>query len=364
MTRTMPHPILTDTPCCIKIDNLTVRYEETLALKGISAEIPSNRVTVLIGPSGCGKSTTLRSINGLVKPESGEIIYSGKPILLQDPTLLRREMGYAIQSVGLMPHMTVRDNVALVPRLLGWEKKKRYARAEELLSLVRLDPAEYLHKYPRELSGGEAQRVGVARALGVDPPVLLMDEPFGAVDPLNREILQDEFIRIQRQLKKTVVFVTHDLDEAIRLADYLIILKTGEIIQADTPENILVHPGSDFVEQFLGPDRALKRLTLFTVDRYLTEAKTGSRIPGEEERSCLWQIDDEGVPWGGMARIQGRVIQRKIDSGTQTVQLYSSLKECMARILSLGLPAVPVLDDQGKLCGEVTYESIQKISIS
>ncbi|MDA3850345.1 MAG: ABC transporter ATP-binding protein, partial [Spirochaetaceae bacterium] len=212
----------------INLHKVEVHYGDKRALKGISLKIPNQRVTVLIGPSGCGKSTTLRCINGLVRPHKGVVEYRGQDIRQQDPTKLRREMGYAIQSAGLIPHMTVAQNVSLVPKLLGWDQSRRNRRSEELLELVGLSPGEFSHKYPSQLSGGEAQRCGVARALGADPPVLLMDEPFGAVDPINREILQDEFIAIQRKLKKTVVFVTHDLEEALRLADFLVIMQDGK----------------------------------------------------------------------------------------------------------------------------------------
>ncbi len=347
----------------ISIRNLEVRYGSTVALEGISLEIPENRVTVFIGPSGCGKSTTLRSINGLVKAHGGSIRYRGTDILEQDPNELRRQMGYAIQSVGLIPHMTVGQNVTLVPRLLGWDPQRRNERCGQLLSLVKLDPEIYADKYPHELSGGEGQRVGVARALGADPPVLLMDEPFGAVDPLNREILQDEFIRIQRKLKKTVVFVTHDLEEAVRLADHLVIMKAGRVVQADSPEAILANPADEFVEQFLGPDRAIKRLTLFTADRSLSSADYGEAEAPAEEGRVHWTVDTEGRPVLGVALIDGTQVRRPVDMSGQCVVAYSSLKECMSRILSLGLPAVPVVDENGALIGEVRYESIRKISI-
>lgn len=361
------HPVIVDTHTFLRAEKLSVRYGTTQALKECSLEIPAQRVTVLIGPSGCGKSTTLRCFNALVKPSSGTVRYDDASLTGSNETLLRRSMGYAIQSVGLMPHMTVEENVDLVPRLLGWDRSQRDARVASLLQLVRLDPESYRKKYPSQLSGGEAQRVGVARALGADPPVLLMDEPFGAVDPLTREELQDEFIRIQRRLKKTVIFVTHDLDEAVRLADFLVIMKDGEIVQAQTPETILAEPANEFVERFLGPDRSLKRLTLFTADRCMDEPLFGSRQEaanrlGECSDRCFWQLDSSGSPVRGFSIIGGTLSSRAITDQSHTVQSYASLKECVSVILNLGLPAAAVVDDSGKLCGEVRFETIQRIS--
>lgn len=344
-------------PAVIEISDLSVRYGETTALKHVDLLIPEHRVTVIIGPSGCGKSSTLRGINGLVPPSGGVIRFQDEDIRSTDLISLRRKMGYVIQNIGLMPHMSVEENVALVPKLVGTVKEHRLERARELLSLVKLDPDVYGRKYPHQLSGGESQRVGVARALGDDPPVLLMDEPFGAVDPLTREILQDEFIRIQRQLKKTVVFVTHDLDEAVRLADYLVIMKDGEVIQADTTEQILKEPATEFVEQFLGTDRALKRLTLFTADVFMHPAN-------EEGSQVAWELDERHVPRSGTALIDGDTVTRHIDPASHTVYEYTSLKVCMSRILALGLPAVPVVDESNVLIGEVRYDQIRRESIS
>jgi osmoprotectant transport system ATP-binding protein len=361
------HPVLTDTHSFLTVKNIAVNYGEIAALQDVTLSIPANRVTVLIGPSGCGKSTTLRCLNGLVKIDGGSITYEDEGIQDLSETDLRRSMGYAIQSVGLMPHLSVEENVDLVPRLLGWPKASRTERVEKLLKLVRLEPEIYSKKYPHELSGGEAQRIGFARALGADPPMLLMDEPFGAVDPLNREQLQDEFIRIQRQLKKTVVFVTHDLDEAIRLADYLVIMKDGKIVQADAPERILASPRGEFVERFLGPDRALQRLTLITADRLMEKVLSGveekpALAPDESSNRTYWQVDAEGKPIAGYAWVGDKAIRRLIVNGTHTVQQYSSLKECVSKILNLGLPSAAVVCEEGRLCGEVRFETIQQIS--
>jgi len=361
------HPILTDTHTFLTIDHIGVDYGEIAALQDVTLAIPANKVTVIIGPSGCGKSTTLRCLNALVRIDKGSITYEDAEIQGLNETDLRRSMGYAIQSVGLMPHLSVEENVDLVPRLLGWPKASRSERVEKLLRLVRLEPEIYSKKYPHELSGGEAQRIGFARALGADPPMLLMDEPFGAVDPLNREQLQDEFIRIQRKLHKTVVFVTHDMDEAIRLADYLVIMKDGKIVQADIPERILASPADEFVERFLGPDRSLQRLTLFTADRWMQMALSGTEDEAKQyldgcSNLTYWQVNTKGEPLAGYTRVGDTIIRRAVVKGSGTVQQYSSLKECVSKILSLGLPSAAVVCEEGKLCGEVRFETIQQIS--
>ena len=262
----------------ITFENITKRYAEKTAVDSLSFEVPQGEVCVLIGPSGCGKTTTLRMVNRLIEPTSGRILVNGADATTMNVEELRRGLGYVIQSVGLFPHLTVADNIGVVPRLLDWDKRRTAERADELLALVGLAPEEYRAKYPVQLSGGEAQRVGVARALAADPPVLLMDEPFGAVDPLNRERLQAEFARIQRDLKKTVIFVTHDIDEAIRLADRVAIMRDGRLQQYDTPEAVLEHPANRFVHDFIGADRALKRLVRSRVSDVMLPVPTVSLI--------------------------------------------------------------------------------------
>jgi osmoprotectant transport system ATP-binding protein len=232
----------------------------------LSFEILEGEICVLVGPSGCGKTTTMRMVNRLIEPTEGEILIGGEPNTRMSGTQLRRKIGYAIQQIGLFPHRTIAENIATVPSLLGWDKQRIRERVDELLELVGLDPADYRNRYPVELSGGQQQRVGVARALAADPPIMLMDEPFGAVDPITRERLQDEFLNIQQNIKKTIVFVTHDIDEAIKIGDKIAILKQGGVLaQYDTPENILSSPNSEFVASFVGADRILKRLSLVRV---------------------------------------------------------------------------------------------------
>ncbi|MFH8595464.1 betaine/proline/choline family ABC transporter ATP-binding protein [Streptomyces rimosus] len=252
----------------IALEHLTKRYPGTPApaVDDVSMEIKPGETVILVGPSGCGKSTTLKMINRLIEPTSGTIRIGDEDVTGIDPVRLRRKVGYAIQSSGLFPHMTVAQNIALVPKMVGWKKAKVDSRVEEMLDLVGLDPREFHGRYPRQLSGGQQQRVGVARALAADPPVLLMDEPFGAVDPITRDHLQDELIRLQHELRKTIVFVTHDFDEAIKLGDRIAVLREhSHIAQFDTPEAILTNPADDFVSGFVGAGAALKRLNLTRV---------------------------------------------------------------------------------------------------
>lgn len=235
------------------------------AVDRLTLTIPEGDVCVLIGPSGCGKTTTMRIINRMIEPDAGTVKVGGRNVMAIDPVLLRRHIGYVIQQIGLFPHWSIADNIATVPRLLGWSESRTAARVDELLAMVGMDPGACRHRFPRELSGGQKQRVGVARALAADPPVMLMDEPFGAVDPITRTHLQDEFLKILRGMKKTIVFVTHDIDEAIRMGDRIAILRDGALVQYDTPEKVLSAPADAFVEAFVGADRALKRLALIPV---------------------------------------------------------------------------------------------------
>src|SRR5947208_2552572 len=244
------------------------------AVDGVSFEVREGETCVLLGPSGCGKTTTLRMINRLVAPTSGKIFIGGRDTDTIDPVLLRRGIGYVIQQIGLFPNMTVAENIGVVPRLLGWETARRRARAEELLSMLALPAAQFADRYPNELSGGQAQRVGVARALAVDPPVLLMDEPFAALDPVNREAIQDQFLRMQQKLRKTILFVSHDIDEAVKMADRIAIFHSGRLVQLAAPDDMLAHPADAFVAGFVGTDRTLKRLRLIRVRDVMVPASS------------------------------------------------------------------------------------------
>jgi osmoprotectant transport system ATP-binding protein len=249
----------------ILLEGVTKRYpgQKSPAVDGITLEIPAGKIVMLVGPSGCGKTTTLKMINRLIEPTEGRIVLGSEDVTDIDGDELRRRIGYVIQAGGLFPHLTVAANIAIVPKMLGWDKKRIADRVDELLELVSLDPADYRDRFPKELSGGQQQRVGVARALAADPPVLLMDEPFGAVDPITRQRLQDELLRIQEELQKTIVIVTHDFDEAVKLGDWIVVFSDGaHIVQYDTPARILAEPANEFVENFIGSGAGLKQLTL------------------------------------------------------------------------------------------------------
>jgi osmoprotectant transport system ATP-binding protein len=307
----------------IRFEDVTKTYAEGSppAVDSLSMDVPDGAVVILIGPSGCGKSTTLRMVNRMIEPDGGRILLDGSDVRDVRPEDLRKHIGYAIQGVGLFPHWTVHQNIGVVPWLLKWDQPRIDARIVELLELVGLDPALYDGKFPDELSGGEAQRVGVARALAADPPVLLMDEPFGAVDPLTRDRLQTEFVDIQRRLHKTVVFVTHDMDEAVRLGDRIAIMREGRLLQYDTPERILAYPADGFVAGFVGRERALKRLSLAPVAEALG--------PIDAAEGCI-----------------------------ATVRWDASLREALAKILEHGESVVSVTDDSGACIGSVSVETI------
>jgi osmoprotectant transport system ATP-binding protein len=260
------------------------------AVDRLDLEVPDGKTCVLIGPSGCGKTTTMRIVNRLIEPTSGRIVVDGEDVTRADPVQLRRRIGYVIQQVGLFPHMTIAQNVATVPQLLGWPAERTNARVAEMLSLVGLDPAHFLDRYPRHLSGGQRQRVGVARALAADPPVMLMDEPFGAVDPIVRASLQAELAAILRRLAKTVIFVTHDIDEAIRMGDLIAIMKDGRLVQCAPPEHLLSTPADAFVADFVGADRALKRLALTTAGEIATGGEAPAGAPTVTPATSLREV--------------------------------------------------------------------------
>jgi osmoprotectant transport system ATP-binding protein len=290
----------------------------------LSFEVLEGEICVLVGPSGCGKTTSMRMVNRLIEITEGEILIDGEPNTAMSATRLRRKIGYAIQQIGLFPHRTIADNIGTVPHLLGWNKARIRERVDELLELVGLSPEEYRDRYPAELSGGQQQRVGVARALAADPPIMLMDEPFGAVDPITRERLQDEFLRIQDDIKKTIVFVTHDIDEAIKMGNKIAILEQGGILaQYDTPETILAYPNSEFVASFVGTDRILKRLSLVRVGDIRLEPANGEaedlpRIDGNlNVRDALSEIIGSGSTKG--------VVERDGEKGLLTIDTIEKL---------------------------------------
>ena len=350
----------------ISLNQVTKEYPGKIAVDELTFEVEDGEFCVIIGPSGCGKSTTLRMINRLIPVSGGSITLDGKDIYNYRPEELRRQMGYAIQSVGLFPHMTVARNIGIVPQLMNWDMSKIRRRTDELLYLLNLDPGVYRDQYPRQLSGGEAQRVGVARALAADPAILLMDEPFGAIDPITRESLQTEFARIQKDLKKTIVLVTHDIDEAIRLATRILVLKDGKLVQHDTPENLMTTPAGRFVTEFIGTDRALKRLSRLPAGNYMKEAPNVMESDPLQsaagliaEHRYLWVLDRDG-------KVLGWLDENSLKSGEQTAGLAmtsldfrmsavdtdSTLKEALSRMVQQGIRSAPVVDMKGVLLGE------------
>ncbi len=254
-----------------KISVKPILEKKTPAVDNLSLKVEKGEICVLVGPSGCGKTTTLKMINRLIEPSSGKIFINGKDAIEQNPNKLRQDIGYVIQDIGLFPHMTVAENIATVPKLKDWEQSEIDQRVDELLNLIGLDPENTKDNYPAQLSGGQKQRIGVARAMAVDPPIMLMDEPFAAVDPITRTQLQNEFLSLQKKIQKTICFVTHDIDEAIKMGDKIAILNQGKLVQYDTPENILFNPKNEFVEDFVGSDRSLKVLNLLKVNEIMKE---------------------------------------------------------------------------------------------
>jgi len=341
------------------------------AVRSLSIDVPRGEIAVLVGPSGCGKTTTLRLINRLIEPTGGRIILEGEDVTHADPDALRRRIGYVIQQIGLFPHMTIAENIATVPQMLGW--KEIDARVDELLELVGMEPRTYRHRYPRELSGGQSQRIGVARALAADPPVLLMDEPFGAIDPITRERLQDEFLRLQSEVQKTVVFVTHDIDEAVKLGDRIALLRTGGILaQYDPPERLLISPADDFVAEFIGAGARVKGLRLVAVaDVELPRCATGA--PGdapdrvlarlrETGRDYAILLDAEGRPrsWVSEAELahNGRSLEGLGEAVGSTVGIADTLHQALDALLASGSGATPVVDGEGRYEGVVDLATL------
>ena len=313
----------------IRLDALTKVYPSArtgaASVDRVSFEVCAGETCVLLGPSGCGKTTTLRMVNRLVAPTSGKVFIGGRDTSGEDPVALRRTIGYVIQQIGLFPNMTVAENIGVVPRLLNWDRTRMRRRAEELLTMLALDPAEFLDRYPGDLSGGQAQRVGVARALAADPPVLLMDEPFGAVDPVNREVIQDEFLRMQKALRKTVLFVSHDIDEAVKMADRIAIFRAGRLEQYAPPDELLGRPANEFVAGFVGSDRTLKRLRRIAVADVVSAAGPA----------------DATVP-----------------AGAHTVSPNDDLRRVAALFLEHGIDQLHCVDSQGRVVGVVTRAAV------
>ncbi|WP_026684774.1 betaine/proline/choline family ABC transporter ATP-binding protein [Heyndrickxia coagulans] len=363
----------------LKFDHVSKIYKGgKRAVDDLNLEFESGRFIVFIGPSGCGKTTTMKMINRLIEPTEGTIYINGKNIKETDPVKLRREIGYVIQQIGLFPHMTIQQNISLVPRLLKWPEEKQRERAKELLQLVDM-PEEFLDRYPHELSGGQQQRIGVLRALAADQPLILMDEPFGALDPITRDSLQDELKKLQKELGKTIVFVTHDMDEAIKLADQIVIMRDGKLVQTGTPDEILREPANEFVETFIGKERLLQarpniqtveqimspKAVTVTVDKTLTEA---IQIMKEQRVDSLLVVDSRKVLLG---YIDVEIIDRNrrklvlvkdvVETNLIAVEKDTLVRDTVRKILKRGIKYVPVVDHEHRLVGIVTRASLVDI---
>ena len=345
------------------------------AVDSVSLTVPQGEICVFIGPSGCGKTTLMRLINRLIPVTSGSISVDGKDIMTLNPIELRRQIGYVIQQVGLFPHMTVRDNIATVPKLLSWTKAKIDERVDELLGLVNLDPREFRDRYPRQLSGGQAQRIGVARAMAADPTTMLMDEPFGAIDPINREVLQDEFLRIQAKLKKTIIFVTHDINEAIKMGQRVVLLQDGRLVQAGLPDELLNRPANEFVKSFVGSDRVLKRLNLLKVRdammlnpvhcheedlsekvlEQMTKCDLAFLIVADQDQKLRGYVNQYDLR--GHKGIVADVV-RKL---TLTVSPERNLKEALSQMLSYDLGILVAVDEEGHIQGVLNSATLFKL---
>jgi osmoprotectant transport system ATP-binding protein len=333
----------------LEFRNVSKTYEgsDAPAIQDLSFEVGAGDVCVLVGPSGCGKTTAMRLTNRLIEMTGGDILLDGTSVRTRNPSDLRREIGYAIQQIGLFPHLTIADNIATVPRLLGWSRERIRARVDELLELIGLDPADMRGRYPAQLSGGQRQRVGVARALAADPPLLLMDEPFGAIDPINRARLQNELLGLQERLRKTIVFVTHDIDEAIKMGDRIAVLKVGGVLaQYATPAELLMQPADDFVEDFVGADRALKRLALTNAgDVALRQPDNGLPyvlVRDADGRPVAWERAGERHP-------------------VRTVRDDESLRDALSDLLRSPVQLGAVVGDDGRVLGVLGLDVIHDL---
>jgi osmoprotectant transport system ATP-binding protein len=366
----------------VQFDHVTKQYDVAPgrkagptpgAVNDLSMTVPAGKICCLVGPSGCGKTTSLKMVNRLIEPTSGKILIDGVDASTRELTDLRRSIGYVIQQIGLFPHQTIGENVATVPRLLGWTAARQKARAEELLGLVGLDPAKYRNRYPSQLSGGERQRVGVARALAADPPIMLMDEPFGAVDPIVRDRLQNEFLRLQEQLAKTILFVTHDIDEAIKMGDLVAVFQTGGILaQFGSPLEILAAPASEFVARFVGQDRGLKRLSLLRVaDVSLATpviARVGEPVAAARERvrsvpyRYLLIVDGANRPQGWAAEDdltgEGAVTAEMANPVSPLLNKRTTLKDALSMMLDAAVQTGVVVDRNQAVQGLLTVEAV------
>ncbi|HSJ21758.1 MAG TPA: betaine/proline/choline family ABC transporter ATP-binding protein [Nocardioidaceae bacterium] len=363
----------------IRLENLSKRFpgQREPAVDDLTLDIPEGEIVILVGPSGCGKTTTMKMINRIIEPTSGRILLDGEDVTDVNPDLLRRRIGYVIQQIGLFPHMTIAENIATVPRLLGWDKRRIAERIDELLETVGMEPGMYRNRYPKELSGGQRQRVGVARAMSADPDVMLMDEPFGAIDPITRERLQNEFLRLQEKIKKTIIFVTHDIDEAIKMGDRIAILRDqSQIAQYDTPERILVNPADDFVADFIGSGASLKRLSLSrvrdvelhdwpTVQEDATHEEVRRKIQ-ESGRSAVLVLDARRRPltWVNAEHLRrggaGRPLREIGLRPDALVEPHATLSDTLNEMLTARYSTAVVVDSSQVFQGIVDIDTINE----
>jgi osmoprotectant transport system ATP-binding protein len=360
----------------VELRNVSKRYGgpvDQVAVDDLSLSVAPGEICVLVGPSGCGKTTTLKMVNRLVEPTSGTVVVDGRNVLEEEPTALRRSIGYVIQQVGLFPHQTVGQNVATVPRLLGWPAARITERVDELLVLVDLVPAQMRDRYPAQLSGGERQRVGVARALAAEPPLLLMDEPFGAVDPIVRERLQDDLLRILRQLGTTVILVTHDIDEAIKLGDRVAVLRAGgRLVQHAPPAELLARPADDFVARFVGADRGLKRLALVRVGEIALSDVTTALVgdPARDARSrassaagryvLVLDRGERPLGWLNLETTPDDAVVR-VDQPVAVVTAAQTLRDALSALLATGARTGAVVDERGVYIGALPLDTVAAV---
>jgi osmoprotectant transport system ATP-binding protein len=363
----------------IRLENLSKSFEtpngKVVAADSINMEVPQGEICILLGPSGCGKTTALKMINRLISPTSGKIYIDGKDTSGLDDIELRRSIGYVIQQIGLFPNMTVEENIGVVPRLLGWDADRMRKRAAELLDLVALDPKLFMKRYPKELSGGQQQRVGVIRALAADPPVMLMDEPFGAIDPINREIIQDEFLKMQSEIRKTIMFVSHDIDEAVKMGDKVAIFRAGKIEQYDSPDRLLAHPANEFIADFVGADRTLKRLRLITAEQVADAAALAVSKHGnirdalaalrERGSSVAVVIDADRRPVGFItedaADGASGIVQDHARPLSATVPVRADLRAVVSEMFAHDTLWLACVDDDGRFAGVVTQPAVTHV---